>query len=259
MTKYARDEFDRVPETSTRQGVHRAAAASRRRSLAPILAAGCVALAIGLVAFLILPKLGFSAGQAANVTAGSQRVCHSSPAAPARQPQPRADRPEAAGTAPSCASAPSATPSATGGTAAGVDKTQPVTIYNGTTTAGLANRVGGTVSSAGWVVAEKGNWRGVPQQTSVIFYSSADQKGNAKALGTLLGIDTLGGVRRVQHAPRRGDRTRLPVTQSGYASITIHRRLCPSAALLGDAVGTVAADFSSHSAAHIEVGRPQAS
>jgi hypothetical protein len=72
-----------------------------------------------------------------------------------------------------------------------VDKTQPVTVYNGTTTAGLANRVGGTVSSAGWVVAEKGNWSGVPQQTSVIFYSSADQKGNAKALGTLLGIDTL--------------------------------------------------------------------
>ena len=64
MTKYARDEFDRVPETSTRQGVHRAVAESRRRRLAPVLAVGAVALAIGLVAFLILPKLGFySAGE----------------------------------------------------------------------------------------------------------------------------------------------------------------------------------------------------
>jgi hypothetical protein len=149
-----------------------------------------VALAIGLVAFLILPKLGFSGGQAANVTAGASASATSTASPGSATPSPAQTRPEAAGTAP--AASPSATPSASAtATAAGVDKTQPVTVYNGTTTAGLANRVGGTVSSAGWVVAEKGNWSGVPQQTSVIFYSSADQKGNAKALGTLLGIDTL--------------------------------------------------------------------
>src|SRR6476661_6203345 len=137
MTKYARDEFDRVPETSTRQGVHRAVAASRRRSLAPILAAGCVALAIGLMAFLILPKLGFSAGQAANVTAGASASAPGT-ASPTATPSPAQTRPEAASTAP--VASPSATPSATA-TAPGVDKTQPVTVYNGTTTAGLANRV----------------------------------------------------------------------------------------------------------------------
>lgn len=184
MTKYARDEFDRVPEGSTRQGVHRSVAASRRRSLTPILAAGFVALAIGLVAFLILPKLGFPAGQAAAVTAGNSPTA-TSPASPspAQSPKP-AGTPSAA--APS--SSPSATPSAT---AAGVDKTAPVTIYNGTTTAGLASRVGVTVGSNGWTVGQKGNWRGAPQQTSVIFYSGMEQKGNAAALGTLLGIDTL--------------------------------------------------------------------
>ncbi|BCW69757.1 LytR C-terminal domain-containing protein [Arthrobacter sp. NicSoilB8] len=191
MTKYARDEFDRVPETSTRQGVHRAVAESRRRSLAPILAAGCVALAIGLVAFLILPKLGFSGGQAAAVTADASASASSTASPSPTQTSPQAAgtalaSPEAAGTAPEAS--PSATPSAT---APGVDKTQPVTIYNGTTTAGLAGRVGGTVSSAGWVLGQTGNWGGVPQQTSVIFYSSAEQKGNAEALGTLLGIDTL--------------------------------------------------------------------
>ena len=195
MTKYARDEFDRVPETSTRQGVHRAVAESRRRSLAPILAAGCVALAIGLVAFLILPKLGFSGGQAAAVTADASASASSTASPSPASPSPAQASPEAAGTpaSPEAAStAPEASPSATpGATAAGVDKTQPVTIYNGTTTAGLASRVGGTVSSAGWVLGQTGNWGGVPQQTSVIFYSSADQKGNAEALGTLLGIDTL--------------------------------------------------------------------
>src|SRR6478609_1346575 len=171
MTKYARDEFDRVPETSARQGVHRAVAASRRRSLAPILAAGCVALAIGLVAFLILPKLGFSAGQAAAVTAGSSThptaTASPSPAAPS----PAQQTPTAAGTAP--VASPSATPSTTAA-AAGVDKTQPVTVYNGTTTSGLATRVGSTVSSAGWILGGTGNWSGAPQQSSVIFYRGAD-------------------------------------------------------------------------------------
>jgi cytoskeletal protein RodZ len=192
MTKYARDEFDRVPETSARQGVHRAVAASRRRSLAPILAAGCVALAIGLVAFLILPKLGFSAGQAAAVTAGgsASASASSSPSATSTvSPSPTPTSPEPAGTdAAAPAASPSATPSAT---AAAVDKTQPVTIYNATTTAGLATRVGGTVTSDGWVLGETGNWGGVPQQTSVIFYSGVEQKDNAEALGALLGVDTL--------------------------------------------------------------------
>jgi hypothetical protein len=192
MTKYARDEFDRVPETSTRQGVHRAVAESRRRSLTPILAAGFVALAIGLVAFLILPKLGFSAGQAsavgdnASASAGSTASA-TSPASPSpapTSPEPAATEPAAAAPAAS----PTATPSAT---AAAVDKTQPVTVYNGTTIAGLANRVGGTISSDGWILGQAGNWGGVPQQTSVIFYSGVEQKGNAEALGTLLGIDTL--------------------------------------------------------------------
>lgn len=194
MTKYARDEFDRVPETSTRQGVHRAVAASRRRSLAPILAAGCVALAIGLVAFLILPKLGFSAGQAAAVTAGgsASASASSSPSATSTMsPSPTPTSPEPAGTD-AAAAAPAASPSATpSATAAAVDKTQPVTIYNATTTAGLATRVGGTVTSDGWVLGETGNWGGVPQQTSVIFYSGVEQKDNAEALGALLGVDTL--------------------------------------------------------------------
>jgi hypothetical protein len=66
-----------------------------------------------------------------------------------------------------------------------------VAIYNGTTTGGLASRVGGTVSSAGWPLGTLGNWGGVPQQRSVIFYSTAVQKGNAEALGSLLGIQTV--------------------------------------------------------------------
>jgi hypothetical protein len=195
MTKYARDEFDRVPETSTRQGVHRAASTSRRRSLAPILAAGLAALAVGLVAFLILPKLGFAAaGESSAVTAEAGASASPSPTATgptAASASPGASA-SAAGEAPAgapSASAPAGdTPSVT---VPSLDKTQPVTIYNATTTAGLAGRVGGTVSSAGWTLGPLGNWSGVRQQSSVIFYGGEAQQGNAEALGRLLGIPTI--------------------------------------------------------------------
>jgi hypothetical protein len=183
MTKYARDEFDRVPEASTRQGVHRTAAESRRRGLVPILAIGVAALAIGLVAFLILPKLGFSSAGETSALATDQASAPASPVPAAASP---------AAASPSASSPASATPSATPrATTAAVDKTQPVAVYNGTTTGGLASRVGGTVSSAGWALGPLGNWGGVPQQSSVIFYSSAAQKGNAEALGSLLGIQAV--------------------------------------------------------------------
>jgi len=186
MTKYARDEFDRVPETSTRQGVHRAVAESRRRRLAPILAVGAAALAVGLVAFLILPKLGFSTGGNA-VAVSAEQGASSAAASPApTASSPASPSPAASGT-PSASATPSATPTAT----AAVDKTQPVAIFNGTTTAGLANRVGGTVSTAGWTLGQLGNWGGVPQKRSVVFYSGAAQKANAEALGELLGIQTV--------------------------------------------------------------------
>lgn len=194
MTKYARDEFDRVPETSTRQGVHRAVAETRRRRrLGSILAVGTAALAVGLVAFLILPKLGFSsAGETMAVSAG--QVGSSAAASPA----PATSTPEPT-SAPSSSPAPvsvqasagtsaSATPSAAPPAGAVVDKTQPVAVFNGSGTAGLATRVGGTVSAAGWTIGALGNWGGAPQQRSVIFYSGAAQKSNAESLGKLLGI-----------------------------------------------------------------------
>lgn len=197
MTKYARDEFDRVPETSTRQGVHRAVAETRRRRrLGSILAVGAAALAVGLVAFLILPKLGFSsAGETMAVSAeqvGSS--ASASPAPTASTPEPTS--PEPTSPAPvsveaSAAPTASVTPSATASAAAVVDKTQPVAVYNASGTAGLATRVGGTVSTAGWTIGTVGNWGGAPQQRSVIFYSGAAQKSNAEALGKLLGIPTV--------------------------------------------------------------------
>jgi hypothetical protein len=187
MTKYARDEFDRVPETPTRQGVHRAAAESRRRSLAPVLAVGVVALVIGLVAFLFLPKLGFnSAGSSSAVTAEQSASPTASSAPIASNTAPASESPSAAA-APSEAPSPTATPE----DAAVVDKTQLVAIYNATGTPGLASRVGATVASDGWTLGPLGNWGGARQASPVIFYNGEEQRANAEALASLLSIPTL--------------------------------------------------------------------
>ena len=185
MTKYARDEFDKVPETASRQGVHRTASAPSRRKLWPILAVGIAALAIGLVSFLILPKLGF-------LPAGSQAsTSQESSTSPEASTDPSANAQPSASAEPSAsAKKPSATPSATPSSAA-VNKKQGVAVYNGSGTAGLAARVSSTVQADGWTLGQVGNWGGAPQQTSVIFYAGAAQKANAEALSELLNIPTM--------------------------------------------------------------------
>jgi hypothetical protein len=194
MTKYARDEFDKVPETASRQGVHRTAAAPVRRKLWPILAVGIAALAIGLVSFLILPKLGFTQAGSELSTSLEQSPSPEASAAPSASPDPSpsaaaSETPEAE---PKASASPSATePPATEPPAAVLDKAVGVAVYNAAGTAGLAGRVSSMVQNDGWTLGPVGNWAGAPQQTSVIFYAGEAQQANAEALATLLGIPTL--------------------------------------------------------------------
>ena len=190
MTKYARDEFDKVPEASTRQGVHRAVSLPRRRGLGPILAVGFAALAVGLVAFLILPKLGFASAGEVSALPAQTGTASASPAPTASVHASPTASPSVAAEVPAGSPSPSASIQETTAAVPAVDKTQPVTIFNGTTTAGLASRVGGTVSSAGWQLGSLGNWAGVRQQGSVIYYNGPAQKDNAESLGLLLNIPT---------------------------------------------------------------------
>ncbi|WP_426989733.1 LytR C-terminal domain-containing protein [Pseudarthrobacter sp. Y6] len=186
MTKYARDEFDKVPESASRQGVHRAASAPVRRKLWPILAVGILALAIGVVSFLILPKLGFTqAGSEASTSLEST-------AAPEASAAPSVTAESSATPEPSESrdAEPSASPSNVPSTAE-LDKTQGVAIYNASGTAGLAGRISSKVQADGWTLGQVGNWGGAPQQTSAIFYSGPAQKANAEAVSELLNIPTL--------------------------------------------------------------------
>lgn len=185
MTRYARDEFDRVPETASRQGVHRVSSGPARRRLWPILAVGIAALAIGLVSFLILPKLGFLPGSQASTSMESSAAAEAS-AEPTASSEGSASA-EPSGTA---EAKPGATPSATPSSAA-LDKSQAVAVYNGSGTAGLAGRVSSILQGDGWTLGQVGNWGGTPQKTSIIFYAGPAQKAKAEALSELLKIPTL--------------------------------------------------------------------
>lgn len=205
MTNYARDEFDRVPEAASRQGVHRAAAAPSRPRLWPILSVGTGALAVGMAAFVLLPHAGFeAAGQSSSEaaaavaqsggTASEAASAKPSTAAPTAGASKSASPSAAASAVPSEAapSSPAASEAAAVDVlASSVDKAVPVSIFNGTLTSGLAGRVGATVKADGWTLGQVANWQGAPQQTSVIFYSGAERKASAEALGELLNITTL--------------------------------------------------------------------
>jgi cytoskeletal protein RodZ len=180
MTKFPRDEFDRVPQNSSRQGVHRVVAPASRPALWPVLVLGALALMVGLTAFLILPKATPTASPAA---AQDKQATSQQPT-----PSPSASSATSASSAsPSASSTPSETPTST----APVDKTTPVAVYNGAGISGLASRVSTTVQGDGWTLSDVGNWQGTPQQSSAIFYNGPEQKGNAEALGKLLGITEL--------------------------------------------------------------------
>jgi cytoskeletal protein RodZ len=194
MTKYAKDEFDQVPQNTSRQGVHRDAQEIARPTLWPVLTVGAVALVLGLVAFLILPNLGLVAPSASSNTTTPAPLQTS--AAPSAAPTESSSAPPAS-SEPSSEPTPSESPSATPSSPP-VDKATPVAVYNGAGTAGLAGRVAGLVQGDGWALSTVGNWGGLPQQTSVIFYNAPEQKANAEALGTLLGIQTIVETPEVQ-------------------------------------------------------------
>ncbi|MFF3039660.1 LytR C-terminal domain-containing protein [Arthrobacter citreus] len=182
MSQYPRDEFDKVPETSTRQGVHRERLIPARSSgIGLIITVGVLALLVGLAAYFVLPRLGIGAGSNA-----SPAVSESS--APAPEPSP-SQNPSASPT-PSATSTPTPTPEPTP-EAPAADRTQPVVVLNASGVSGLGAGISARIGADGWTTAQVGNWAGMPMQTSVIFFNGEAQRANAEELAALLGIATI--------------------------------------------------------------------
>lgn len=185
MSTYPRDEFDDVPETPRRQGVHRtraAAGTARRGPFAWVLAAAGVVVVLVAAALFLVPKL--ISPTAAPAPASTSHATAS--ATPSTAPTPSAGSPPS--TAQPTSSAPQASSQAPTGQ---TDKSLAVGVYNATSTSGLGSRVATTARSAGWTVAAVGNWSGSPVNTSVVFYRDPSQKASADALASDLGISTV--------------------------------------------------------------------
>lgn len=216
MTQYPRDEFDRVPESAARQGVHRERIVPPRTGgLVFKIVAGLLVLAVGLAAYFLFPRLGI--GQASEVSAGTaviptapvtaeeaaeaaeaDPVGESASEEPEEQQEPSAE-PSEDGTAevdavpseePSEEPSPEPEPTEA---AAVVDRSQPVTVLNATTVSGLAGTAAGRLQSDGWTVGQIGNWSGQQLQGSIVLYNGEEQRATAEALAAVLGIPTVQG------------------------------------------------------------------
>jgi hypothetical protein len=210
MSNYPSDEFDKVPENSSRLGVHRSTLETPRRGLTPLVLFAVAALIIGLAAFVLVPRLG-SSGTGTASPAPAAGASSGSPAASA-QPASGAAATSAgtSATAGSAASGDDATVSAGPSTSAAVegsslpatpapettsapatDKTTPVSVLSSFAPDGMVTKYAGVIGADGWTVSEMAEWGGAPQPSSVIFYSGPGQQANAEALGALLGIPRL--------------------------------------------------------------------
>ena len=193
MSTYPRDEFDAVPESPRRQGVHRTRSTEPRRGLAWIMAAGVAALMIGAAAFFLMPRLAdtSSASGASVPSSATAEATPSADATPSAAPTSPAASPSAAAAGtPSATAEPTSAPTASAAPA-GVNRALEVGVYNSTGTAGLAGRVGDRAKAAGWAVTSVGNWSGSPMNTSVVFYRDAASAASAQALAADLGIPTV--------------------------------------------------------------------
>lgn len=184
MSQYPRDEFDKVPETSTRQGVHRERLIPARSSgVGLIITVGVLALLVGLAAYFVLPRLGIGADSSASPGVSES----TNPAAEESQEPQESPSPSVS---PSPAETPTPTPTPTP-EAVPADKTQPVVVLNASGISGLGAGISGRIGADGWTTAQVGNWAGAPLQTSVIFYNGEAQRVNAEELSALLGIPTI--------------------------------------------------------------------
>jgi hypothetical protein len=198
MSHYPRDEFDKVPENSARQGVHRSQDGPVGRSLAPVMVFGVLALLIGLAAFFLLPRVGVpllsgsgtsAEASSSSVPAGSSNATSSATSSPTGSSSAGSPSTLSSPASPSASSSSSSRAAATD--TAGVDRTVPVAIFDASGSAGTATRYGSLLATNGWTVSSVGTWAGAPQGSSSVVYNGTGQLANAQQLSDLLDIPLL--------------------------------------------------------------------
>ncbi|PVE19095.1 LytR C-terminal domain-containing protein [Arthrobacter sp. Bz4] len=199
MSQYPRDEFDKIPESASRQGVHRERLVPPRSSgLALKILVGVLALAVGLAAYFILPRLGIgqteSSASQTTTAPVAETTSNASPAPAdddASEPEPTPSNPATQAPTGAPTDEPIEAEPTPSEEPAAIDRAQAVNVYNSTGIGGLASSAAGRVTAGGWTVGQIADWGGAPPQTSVIFYNNASQLAAAQEVAGILGIPTL--------------------------------------------------------------------
>jgi hypothetical protein len=183
MTQYPHDQFDDVPAYSDRKGSHREGATpvNPPSGLLWISLAAAFSLIVGAFCYLVLPSLlpsdNASADSGTDTSVSTSASATPGPSVQARastsgSPKPTATATSSAPAEPTAGTSPaepepteSESPADTGDTSA------PVEVYNASRLDGLAGRVSGNLSSAGFAVVSTGNWQGFASTTSAVYYS----------------------------------------------------------------------------------------
>jgi len=199
MSKYSNDEFDRVPEFTDRNGVHRAesAGAASRSGLGPLMGVGALALLVGLFSFLVLPQFtGAPAAapgnstDASSVTSGAPESAEPSETEtpePAESKAAESEAPESEEAEESTEASPTDDPAEAEG---GVELSTPVGVYNGAARAGLAASGAAGLRGGGFTAVSTSNWT-KQVEYSVVYYRADSSRATAEEAARVLGIATV--------------------------------------------------------------------
>jgi hypothetical protein len=165
MATYQKDRFDSVPDDLLRTGAHRGPA----RSGAGWIAFAWAALATGILVVIGLVGLNLVNGKLADFSLFNR-------------------------TSSSASATPTATPTPTASPK--LDASLPITVLNGTATAGLANSVGDALVKQGWLgaaigVGSRANAASTDVADTVVYYSDAANEGAARALVLTLKVGSI--------------------------------------------------------------------
>ncbi len=163
MANYPKDRFDSVPDELLRVGAHRAPAKKGR---------GWIGFAWAVFAVLVLVAAGL---YGLSVMTGRIHLPF-----------------QAQSAAPSVVHTPSSSPTA----APKLDPRVPITVLNGTSTQGLATKVGDYLVTKGWTGAGQalGTRANASSNTiakTVVYFKNAADEGAARALAQTLGVGTV--------------------------------------------------------------------
>lgn len=196
MTNYPRDEFDRVPEFSNRNGAHRAAgwaasaaSAGGGSGLRWLMITGACALLVGLFSFLVLPgMLGGQDPKPAPPAAAPSTTKKPAPATSSTGPKATGSAEQTDGaTPPTDTATPEATPTETGEP---VNKAARIGVYNGSNRGGMAGSGSSKLRGAGFTQVSAGNWT-KKVTYSTVYYRQASSKATAEAAAQTLGITSV--------------------------------------------------------------------